>query len=390
VSAGKRFGRYKTEKERAVRKSDVKEDKTLRQLKDAWRNFVWGKPYSSMDTYSYILSDIEGINCSSEDVERFNLALAEFQDEDRFPLKAGLFLSALINTGKDAEYRLHTEHIERRIESLGFMNTKKLVILGPAGSSVGHSMRSGEILVKGDAAERAGDAMRGGKLEIEGNAGRNPGWIMGAGTILVRGNAGRMAGHGMNGGKLEILGDVEGFPGCECSGGTVLIWGNGGDKDMVSSCGATVIVMGNAKRVGGIQTGRIEVYGDVDGEVGRGMKDGEIMVHGGVSGDVGIAMSGGKIRIRGTVHGSVAEGTPGIEIEGRSSDDKEIHLDEMHEEVRQSEHLRQWIAGIGDGSVYDKGKLFYHTGVFLDELPWLGRLLYRLKVWKEKKTVKTH
>jgi len=39
VSLGSRFGKYKPEEEKEVRKVEVKEDKVLKQLKAAWRKF---------------------------------------------------------------------------------------------------------------------------------------------------------------------------------------------------------------------------------------------------------------------------------------------------------------------------------------------------------------
>jgi len=207
VAFGSKFGKYKPEEEKEVRKVEVKEDKVLTQLKAAWRKL---EAHKAIDfVYKDALKLVEGIGYSAEDVGRFSLALAEFDDKNPYwgylSHKAGVFLSALINNGKDSRYVIHTGHLNLRINDLGFRNTKDITVNGDLGSNVGYGMRGGSITVNG-------------------NAGINVGLGMEAGTIIVNGNTGPEVGRKMEGGEIRIEGEYEAFD--PLAGGRVYHKGN--------------------------------------------------------------------------------------------------------------------------------------------------------------------
>jgi len=194
VAFGSKFGKYTPEEEKDVRKVDVKEDEVLRQLKAAWRNYKRNKIHYEQkiyfQTYGYedALRAVKGISYSAADVERFSLALVEFQDEEDFSEKAGFFLSALINNGKDTDYVIHTRHLTKEIDCLGFENTKNITVEGDVGCRIGYFMGGGAITVNGDTTNWTGSCMRGG-------------------MILVSGDACNWVGDEMKGGKIYIKGD---------------------------------------------------------------------------------------------------------------------------------------------------------------------------------------
>jgi len=202
VAFGSRFGKYKPEEEKEVRKTEVKEDKALEQLKAAWKRFRYDpEDYEESWNCWNASKKVRGINYSARDVEKFSFALFEFQDEKYFSLKAGTFLSVLINKGKDTDYVIHTRHLNKEIDGLGLFNTKNLVVDGNAGMDVGNGMKKGSITVNGNAGAYVGAGMEGGKITLNGNASHDVGQGMEGGEIHLEGNYGNL-GYGMEGGKI--------------------------------------------------------------------------------------------------------------------------------------------------------------------------------------------
>jgi len=228
VAFGSGFGKYKPEAEKDVRKVEVKEDRVLEQLKAALRKFEYNDNEYSDANYKNALGHVKDLVYSAKDVENFSVALAGFQDENRCSEKAGHFLSALINNGKDSEYVIHTRHLNRGIDFLGYGNTKNITVEGDVGVFVGENMRCGTITVNGSAGEYAGakmeggtitvngnalhwvgNEMKGGKITVNGNVPRGIGWHMQGGSITVNGNAKDVIGKEMKGGEIHLEGDYE-------------------------------------------------------------------------------------------------------------------------------------------------------------------------------------
>ncbi|MDD5171995.1 MAG: hypothetical protein PHF60_03075 [Candidatus ainarchaeum sp.] len=182
----KGFGKYKPEDENAVRKVEVVENETLRQLKKAWGNYTVAGVLHDLD-YLPALALAEKLEYTAADVEKFCIALAEFQDEKHFSKKAGLFLSALINNGKDTDYVIHTKHLVRPMECICFQNTKNVIVKGNALLGIGWDMKRGQIIVEGDADHLVGLRMRGGSITVKGNAGEWVGSKMTGGKIRLEG-----------------------------------------------------------------------------------------------------------------------------------------------------------------------------------------------------------
>ena len=170
VAAGSRFGRYEPEEERHVKSADIKEDEVLRQLRAAWAKCS-PRLYNA-DHYSYedTFVKLSHISCSAADVERFSLVLAEFQDEKWFSYKAGIFLSAIVNNGRDSDYVVRTGHLKSPPDSLGCKNRKNLTIIGDVGDWLGSYMAGGRITLKGNAGIQVGYGMEGGEIFIHGIA----------------------------------------------------------------------------------------------------------------------------------------------------------------------------------------------------------------------------
>lgn len=219
--ADHRFGRYKKEEKREVRQADVKEDtEVMRQLKELWKAYRYqdyrgGEWAADTSTYyNLICRASKKIRYSAKDVERFSIALAEFQDEKYFDIKVGLFLSALINKGKDKDYVIHTSHLFKPPNVLGYLNRKNITVNGDVGDWAGQRMKRGTIIVNGNAGgcvggDMRGYGMKGGTILIRQNASYSVGNCMRGGKIILEGNAGTFFGSWMNGGEIHIQGNFE-------------------------------------------------------------------------------------------------------------------------------------------------------------------------------------
>ncbi len=214
LAADRIFDRYKKEERHDARKTDVKEDEALIQLKEAWGKFQWieDRNFSIMPyphNYKAMCKLIKNLKYSAEDVEKFSLALCEFEHEEYFGTKAGLFLSALVNKGKDKNYVLHLNHLTKKVYGLGYQNTKHVIVNGDVDSNLGAEMKGGCITLNGNAEIFVGSGIKRGKIIVNGNVTHNLAEYMEGGKIIINGNAGFEIGNFMNGGELHLNGEYE-------------------------------------------------------------------------------------------------------------------------------------------------------------------------------------
>jgi len=221
VAFGSRFGKYKPEEEKEVRKIEVKEDEVLRQLKAAWRRFASAKRSGCEDA----LKAVGKLKYSAADVEKFSIALVEFQDESGFGFAAGYFLSALINRGGVSDYVIHTRHLAKKIYYLGIENYKNITVNGDVGGELGYLMKSRSIIVNGNVESNVGKFMKRGTIIVAGNVDVGVGEYMKGGTIIVNGNATDGVGTFMGGGAITVQGDASGEIGFMMYGGEIRIEG---------------------------------------------------------------------------------------------------------------------------------------------------------------------
>ncbi len=219
LSAAFRFVGFKAEPEREVRKASVESFKAIVVLKRMWektskdlkKDDLFGvQNYSG--AYAKFLKMARESRYSAKDICAFSLALAEFQGDAYFRIKAGIFLSALINNSRRADFVIHTAHLPP-IHFIGFDNKKNIVVEGDAGNRVGVGMRGGSITVKGDAGHLIGGDMTGGTISVLGNAGSHIGFFMLGGTIIVGKHAGTEVGRRMHAGEIILKGSYDDLAG---------------------------------------------------------------------------------------------------------------------------------------------------------------------------------
>jgi hypothetical protein len=207
TAVGGRFDKFGPEEEKASRKADIQETEAVRQMKDAWEACYDASKYKYDDHYQAMLRIVENLRYTAKDVEEFSLVLEEFQHEKDFSMKAGLFLSALINRGKDSDYVIHTQYLDRPPALIGYYNIKNIQIIGDVGHRIGCRMENGSIVVNGNAKECVGERMNGGSIFVNGNVGFGIGSYVEGGDITVKGDAGTFVGWYMKGGTIKLDGD---------------------------------------------------------------------------------------------------------------------------------------------------------------------------------------
>jgi formylmethanofuran dehydrogenase subunit C len=138
---------------------------------------------------------------------------------------------------------------------------------------VGQGMKTGEIVINGDAGMHLGEKMAGGKITVNGNASGWTGSSMKKGLIEIHGNASdylaspyRGSTNGMRGGKIVVDGDVGSDSGCYLRGGTIIVKGGAGPFLGFHINKGVIYVAKNAgNRLGASMTGgKIVVSGGVD------------------------------------------------------------------------------------------------------------------------------
>jgi hypothetical protein len=220
LAIANKFGKYRPEEEKAVRKVEVVEDETLKQMKEAWKE-LWLTAHHHLDAVRLV----KPFEYSASDVEKFSIAIAEFQADDDFSFKAGIFLSVLINGGKENDYIIHTAHMAVPIHCIGFNNTKCIVVEGDAGGWCGQKMQGGRITVHGNTANALGYDMEDGCVIVTGNATMLVGLSMKNGAIVVKGDAGNQVGTFMEGGSITVNGNVDDTVGEGMLGGEIRLEG---------------------------------------------------------------------------------------------------------------------------------------------------------------------
>jgi formylmethanofuran dehydrogenase subunit C len=138
---------------------------------------------------------------------------------------------------------------------------------------IGQGMKSGEIVINGNAGMHLGEKMAGGKITINGNASGWTGSSMKKGLIEIHGDASdylaspyRGSTDGMRGGTIIVDGNVGSDSGCYLRGGVIIVKGNAGPfLGFQISKGVIYVEKNAANRLGASMTGgKIVVSGSVD------------------------------------------------------------------------------------------------------------------------------
>ena len=155
------------------------------------------------------------------------------------------------------------------------LETPYITINGNAGKvkRIGQGIKTGEILINGEAGMHTGEKMQGGKITINGNVGGWSGTDMKGGLIEVHGDAGdylaspyRGTNTGMKGGLITVDGKVGSDVGCYLHGGILKIKGGAGRFLGYHMTEGTILVDKESEnRAGACMTGgKIVITGTIE------------------------------------------------------------------------------------------------------------------------------
>ncbi len=268
LEAAGRFRRFAPEIGQRARELVLKPDKAFSEIMKAWmqcRDYLPPKRDNNLSEqiFSKMLRVLGTSSFGSREIEAFSISIEGARHDEELSSNPGLFLSALIQNSRDDRFIIHTSHQLHPADSIGYRNSKNILVKGNAGDFLGSNMVRGSIEVQGNAGGAEGFRMKGGRIIIHGDCDYACGWEMLAGAIIIEGNAGMSAGMNMEGGEIFIRGGASTLAGKDMKGGRLEISGNAGR------------LLGDT-----MQDGIIIVGGDVEGEVGPGMSGGEIRLCG--------------------------------------------------------------------------------------------------------------
>ena len=195
------FGKLKPEKRVEIIKPKVKRNETLDLIVEKYKEglenyglYIEGnlkiKISKGEFDYYYIAKSSALSKISSNNITEFSLLLGEHENKKHFEWFTGLYLSALINSSKDKDFKIFTNYLSKTIHEIGYKNTKNIDVNGNVGVAVGWYMKDGEIT-------------------INRNAGAFVGWDMKDGEITINGNVGDEVGSGMKDGKIHLNGEYK-------------------------------------------------------------------------------------------------------------------------------------------------------------------------------------
>lgn len=134
------------------------------------------------------------------------------------------------------------------------MKSGKIIIKGDAGMHLGSEMEGGEIIVGGNVSDWSGAETKGGLIKIGGDAGNLLGAAyrgskvgMKGGMIIVDGNAGNEVGLLMRRGAIWISGNLGEFAGAHMSGGTIFCLGEIGERAGAEMDRGTIVAFNRIK-----------------------------------------------------------------------------------------------------------------------------------------------
>ncbi len=125
-------------------------------------------PEFLLDIYHRGIDCLQAKQFTMKDVFDFSIFLKNYEQRKYF-YRTGFFLSALIQTSKEENFEVHTKHLHEKLNYVGsFSEGKNLVVLGSSGFDTGHGLKSGRIIVKGDADTNLGASSEGGEIIVLG------------------------------------------------------------------------------------------------------------------------------------------------------------------------------------------------------------------------------
>lgn len=221
------------------------------------------------ELYNATLSSVADLEVTSSDVEKFCVEIEKMQNEEGFPWRAGIMISALVNSSVDSDFIIPVRIFEGKLSLLAFRNRKNVFIDGDAGDGFAAQMEAGIATVHGNVYGGVGEGMTGGTAIAEQDVYGRVGACMAGGEINVKGDVGILGyNYGFscgNGPKRIFIGDPMFAVGLEMEDGFINIEGFSGALTGLYQKGG-VIKVGYAGSVVGSKRSGGEIYIENDYE----------------------------------------------------------------------------------------------------------------------------
>jgi hypothetical protein len=221
-----RFGKYAPEEEKPARKVKVKKNRVMARIRDCWERCST-RHYTIKQAYWVATLTLKCLEYSQKEIDEFLASTKGYQPPFGENYLPGIFISALVNCGKEPGYRLDLGPAGIDISHLCFRNEKNLEITGSVGIEFCDEMRSGNVVLDGTAAGIG--TISGGRIvfmqDIEVYS---VGYKMSGGEIIFeKGLCAQTVAHDLRGGSVAIRGNLKAQEiCCQMSGGTVIIHGD--------------------------------------------------------------------------------------------------------------------------------------------------------------------
>lgn len=163
---GNPFDKYDISEEIRERTPKSVQNQSLVQIIELFQ--VYLQKSTTTVNQKFIEELAKGKKFDAKSIEQFSLAFTIFQDSSTvISTLAGRFLSAIINNSSDQDFTIHTQHLDIKIDELGFENIKNMAVMGDLGNLTGNLMKKGLILVKGSVGYATGHRMEDGEIFVE-------------------------------------------------------------------------------------------------------------------------------------------------------------------------------------------------------------------------------
>jgi formylmethanofuran dehydrogenase subunit C len=230
------------------------------------------------DLYNATLSSIAEAEITAADVEKFCKDIRPMQGEEGFSWRAGIMLSALVNSSVDSDFIIPVKLFNKHLSLLAYRNRKNVYIDGDAGDGFAAEMEEGIATVRGNVYGSFAAYMVGGTAIAEQDVYGRVGPGMSGGEAAVKGDVG-VLGYlylfetGEKNPKV-FLGDPMFAVGLEMSGGFISIEGFSGALTGLYQKGGIIRVGYAGSLVGSkMEGGEIYIENDYDGlspQLGKG------------------------------------------------------------------------------------------------------------------------
>jgi len=209
--ASGRFGHFKPETEKKNRQADIRKGPALKRILEAWHSIDLDSPSGSLrcgratiEIYDTVADRLSGINARQTDIDAFIAYLKVRESDHHDADKAGLFLSALVNTGCQKSYRIDLRGMAQ-LNQVAFRNCKRITVQCYKGEYFA-SYNAAQVTIRGNVFGVA-IGQTGGKTVVHGDCIHVATKLMG-GEVIVLGSA-ENVGFMMQGGRVDIKGRVE-------------------------------------------------------------------------------------------------------------------------------------------------------------------------------------